>query len=108
MKRLAHRCCLAIALVAFMAPLGVNAATFRHPGILNNKEELDFIRDRVQAGAEPWKSAFAKLSKSRYASLDYTPKPRAVVEARPYSRPDIGAVDLTAACSIFYRHLLQP
>ena len=54
---------------------------------------MDFIRDRVQAGAEPWKRAFNKMSNSRYASLTYTARPRAVVEAGPYSRPDIGAGD---------------
>jgi hypothetical protein len=75
---------LTIVMIAFAFPLCAQAAPFHHPGILNNQEEMDFIRDRVQAGAEPWKSAFNKMSSSRYASLTYTPKPRAVVEAGPY------------------------
>jgi Alginate lyase len=105
MKRFAS-CCLATLLIAFAWPPCANAEPFRHPGILNNQAELDFIRDRVQAGAEPWKSAFNKLTNSRYASLAYTPRPRAVVEAGPYSRPDLGAGDEKSDAIAAYTHAL--
>lgn len=106
MERLTNCCCLAIALLAFAEPLFASEVTFHHPGILNNQEELDFIRDRVQAGAEPWKSAFTRLTESRYASLAYTPRPRVVVEAGPHSRPDIGAGDEKSDAIAAYTHAL--
>jgi hypothetical protein len=106
MKRIASCCCFAILLFAILWPFCASAEPFRHPGILNNQAELDFIRDRVQAGAEPWKSAFNKLATSRYASLAYVPRPRAVVEAGPYSRPDIGAGDEKSDAIAAYTHAL--
>jgi hypothetical protein len=73
---------------------------------LNNQEELEFIRDRVQAGAEPWASAFTRMTNSRFASLSYSPTPHAVVEAGPYSVPDIGAGDEKNDAIAAYTHAL--
>ena len=106
MFRLINCCGLTFSMLVFALTLRAQAAPFHHPGILNNQEEMDFIRDRVQAGAEPWKSAFNKMSNSRYASLNYTPKPRAVVEAGPYSKPDIGAGDEKSDAIAAYTHAL--
>ena len=55
---------------------------FIHPGLLNSKAELDFIKAKIKAGAEPWKSAFNKMRSSNFGSLSWTPKPLAVVNAR--------------------------
>src|SRR5436190_2541890 len=106
MYRLINCCGLNFSMFVFALALRAQAAPFHHPGILNNQEEMEFIRDRVQSGAEPWKSAFNKMSNSRYASLNYTPKPRAVVEAGPYSRPDIGAGDEKSDAIAAYTHAL--
>ena len=107
MMRPANYRSLAIAMLACAWAASGIAAPFHHPGILNNQEELKFIRDQVQAGAEPWKTAFTRISRSRYASLEYKPKPRAVVEAGPYSRPDIGAGDEKRDCVAAYTHALM-
>jgi hypothetical protein len=64
---------------------------FHHPGVLVNRAQLDFIRDKVKAGAQPWLAAFND-SKSR-APLDYVPQPRAVVECGPYSMPNLGCAE---------------
>ena len=50
-------------------------ATFKHPGLLNSKEELQFIKQKIQAGVEPWKSAFDQMKAIKYASLTYKPHP---------------------------------
>ncbi|MCE0497559.1 MAG: hypothetical protein LV481_06405 [Methylacidiphilales bacterium] len=50
-------------------------ATFKHPGLLNNMEELQFIKQKIQAGEEPWKSAFDQMKETKYASLNYKPHP---------------------------------
>ena len=66
---------------------------FQHPGILLNRAQLDLIKQRVAAGAEPQQTAFAALLASPYAALDYAPSPRATVECGPYSKPDLGCKD---------------
>jgi len=69
------------------------AGSFAHPGVLLSRGQLDFIRGKVQAGAQPWKSAFDQLRGSQYASLSRTARPRATVECGSYSNPDNGCSD---------------
>ena len=68
-------------------------ATFTHPGVGVSVAQLDFVRAKVQAGAQPWTNAFNQAKSSTYASLSRTPKPRAVVECGPYSNPNLGCTD---------------
>ncbi|MBM7055324.1 alginate lyase family protein [Streptomyces durocortorensis] len=68
-------------------------ANFTHPGVLVSRPQLDFVRGRVQAGAQPWKSAYDQMMGSKYASLTRTAKPRAVVECGSYSNPNNGCTD---------------
>lgn len=76
------------------APSAVQApATFTHPGVGVSRPQLDFVRAKVQAGAQPWTNAFNQAKSSTYASLSRTPKARAVVECGSYSNPDIGCRD---------------
>ncbi|MEV5960221.1 alginate lyase family protein [Kribbella sp. NPDC051952] len=75
-------------------PSAVNApAAFTHPGVGSSQAQLDFVRAKVQAGAQPWTNAFNQAKNSAYASLSRTPKPRAVVECGPYSDPNLGCTD---------------
>lgn len=69
---------------------GSAGQSFLHPGILNNKAELDFIKSKINAGEEPWKSAFEKLKTSSYSSLDYKYQPFAIVECGSYNNPNFG------------------
>ncbi|MEV0992586.1 alginate lyase family protein [Streptomyces sp. NPDC049949] len=68
-------------------------AQFAHPGVLSSRAQLDFVRTKVLAGEEPWKSAFDAMLASPYASRSRAPKPRAVVECGSYSNPDNGCSD---------------
>ncbi|MFF3561013.1 alginate lyase family protein [Streptomyces sp. NPDC002574] len=68
-------------------------ATFTHPGVLVSQSQLDFVRGKVQAGAQPWKAAYDQMMASPYASQSRTPKPRAVVECGSYSNPNYGCTD---------------
>lgn len=68
-------------------------AAFTHPGVLVSRPQLDFVRAKVQAGAQPWKSAYDQMMASKYASLTRTAKPRAVVECGSYSDPNYGCTD---------------
>ncbi|MBG0828990.1 alginate lyase family protein [Planomonospora sp. ID67723] len=76
------------------APAGVAApSAFTHPGVLVGRGQLDFVRAKVRAGAQPWKKAYDTMLASPYASLSRTPKARAVVECGAYSNPNHGCVD---------------
>ncbi|MEI8407284.1 MULTISPECIES: alginate lyase family protein [unclassified Kribbella] len=68
-------------------------AVFTHPGVGVSRAQLDFVRAKVQAGAQPWTNAFNQAKSSSYASLSRTPKPRAVVECGSYSNPNYGCTD---------------
>ncbi|MFI8520449.1 alginate lyase family protein [Streptomyces sp. NPDC085481] len=68
-------------------------AAFTHPGVLVSASQLDFVRSRVQAGAQPWKGAYDQMMASSYASLTRTPKPRAIVECGSSSNPNNGCTD---------------
>lgn len=59
----------------------VKEFVFAHPGMLNSKAELDFIKAKIKAGAEPWKSAFNKMKSSSFGNTGWVPKPIEVVDA---------------------------
>lgn len=73
-----------------IAVTAVAPAAFSHPGVTVGRAQLDLIRSKVQAGAQPWKSAYDQMRNSQYASLSRTAKPRANVECGPYSKPNNG------------------
>ncbi|MFJ3580864.1 alginate lyase family protein [Streptomyces sp. NPDC090127] len=78
----------AVAAAAPAAP-----ATFTHPGVVVSRPQLDFVRAKVLAGAQPWKAAYDQMTTSPYASLTRAAKPRAVVECGSSSNPDNGCTD---------------
>ncbi len=78
---------------------------FRHPGILINGAQLALLRDRVRAGTQPQAAAFARMQQ-RYGALDWTPRPRPVVDCGPYSRPNNGCTDERDDAIAAYTHAL--
>ncbi|MGC5035001.1 alginate lyase family protein [Streptomyces sp. DT190] len=80
--------------------------TFVHPGVTVSKGQLDFARSKVTAGAQPWKGAFDQMMASRYADLNRTPKPRAIVECGSYSNPNYGCTDEREDAIAAYTHAL--
>jgi hypothetical protein len=65
-------------------------AVFRHPGVLVDKAQLDFVKAKIQAGAQPWTAAFQQAKASRFAAATYQPSAIATVVCGPYSNPDVG------------------
>ena len=65
-------------------------STFKHPGVLVDKAQLDFIKSKVASNAEPWKSAYNAMLSDPLASRTRTPSPIATIQCGPTSRPDIG------------------
>jgi hypothetical protein len=70
-----------------------SSAGFYHPGILVNRAQLDFVKAKIAAGVEPWKSAFEAARTSDLGSLDYIPHPWKTCECGPFSKPDLGCKD---------------
>ncbi|MGW1768294.1 alginate lyase family protein [Streptomyces sp. NPDC002073] len=79
-------------------------AAFAHPGVLNSRAQLDFVRTQVQAGRQPWKSAFDQMLGSKYGSLARTPRPRAIVECGSYSNPNNGCTEEREDAIAAYSH----
>ncbi|CAM5693854.1 hypothetical protein SPURM210S_07996 [Streptomyces purpurascens] len=74
-------------------PADAAPSSFVHPGVTVSKGQLDFTRSKVNSGAQPWKGAFDRMMASKYADLNRTPEPRAVVECGSYSNPNHGCTD---------------
>jgi hypothetical protein len=79
---------------------------FRHPGVLLNQKQLDFVRDKVLAGAEPWKAGYERARTSSFASLSWVPKARAIVECGSSSNPNFGCSDERDDALAAYTHAL--
>ncbi|QDT11442.1 alginate lyase family protein [Planctomycetes bacterium K23_9] len=58
---------------SFAQHASVERVPMVHPGIVMTAEQLDLMRDRINRGIEPQKSAFDVLKKDRRASKNYTP-----------------------------------
>src|SRR3954471_21503284 len=96
------RVCLSLLLITLVAghAFGADGATpskssagFYHPGVLVNRAQLELIKSKVAAGAEPWKTAFEAAKASNYGALNYTPHPWKTCECGPFSKPDLGCKD---------------
>lgn len=74
------------------APLKVNAQyapeKFVHPGINQTKADLDFMKEKVLAGEQPWKDAFEKVKAAD--PLNYVIKIEPHIIQGAYNVPDIG------------------
>lgn len=85
-------------------------ASFKHPGVLNSAESLNFVKAQVNAGAQPWTNAFNEMMASEYGATTRTPHPTATIvrtvqiqstmrdantrkQCGPTSTPNIGCTD---------------
>ena len=49
--------------------VSASALTFVHPGTLNSRAELDFIKGQISAGSQPWKGELEQIKNSHYAHM---------------------------------------
>jgi hypothetical protein len=82
------------------------AGAFRHPGVLLNAGQLAFVRDKIRAGAAPWKAAYDSMAASRWAALTWMPLARDIVECGSGSNPNLGCSDERADAEAAYAHAL--
>lgn len=99
--------CLLALIPPAPAPGGESPRPFVHPGMLQSRADLEFMKARVLAGEEPWKSAWDDLLRQRYSSLDFKPQPFARVVRGPYARPSIGGYEILASADAAHSHALQ-
>ncbi len=85
---------------------GTTMNGFRHPGILVDREQLDFVKAKIAASAAPWKAAFDAASANHYGSLTYTAAPVPNVGCGSYSNPDIGCTAEKSDAAAAYTHAL--
>jgi hypothetical protein len=78
-----------------------------HPGILQTRADLGFMKARIKAGEEPWKSAWDRLLAEPGASLDFQPKPFIHIIRGAYGAGQKGGAELTASTGAVNSHVLQ-
>ncbi|AWK14435.1 alginate lyase family protein [Candidatus Fukatsuia symbiotica] len=83
---------IAILLTTLVGKLAAQSF-FKHPGILVSIEQLDYVKQRITAGEEPWSSVFDVVKQDSLAKLDYQPDPWFAVNCGSYSRPNWGCSD---------------
>jgi hypothetical protein len=66
---------------------------FVHPGVLDSRASLDFVKAKVAAKQQPWLNAYNQMLGHNLLSQSRQPKPRATVECGSYSNPDYGCTD---------------
>lgn len=76
------------------------AQNFIHPGIDQAKADLEYMKEQVLQGEQPWRDAFDRLKEK--TNLDFEIVPFAHVLRGPYGRPNIGGNDLSSGSSLAY------
>lgn len=82
-------------------------AGFQHPGVLVNRAQLEVMKSRVASNTQPTRAAYDAMVASSFASLSYTPHPRAIVECGPSSNPNFGCSDERNDAIAAYTHALR-
>ncbi|MBE9599828.1 alginate lyase family protein [Pedobacter sp. MC2016-24] len=52
---------------------------FKHPGLVHSNEDFDYVRNKVNAQAQPWYIGYQTLLSSPRAQLNYTPSPVEII-----------------------------
>ncbi len=91
------------------AALKPNAAlrSIVHPGILQTRADLEFMKAKVKAGEEPWKSAWDRLQAEPNSSLDFKPAPFAHIIRGAYGAGQKGGAELSASAAAVDAHVIQ-
>ncbi len=82
------------------------STAFVHPGIAHTAANLDFVKEKIASGDQPWHNAFTKLQRSRHGRLTWKPDPRPHVQRGVRNNPNIGASDFINDGMAAYTHSL--
>ena len=78
-----------------------------HPGVLQTQTDLEFMKAKINAGEEPWKSAWQIWLDSPVASLGFTPKPFVHVIRGAYDAGEKGGHELQQSADAAENHVMQ-
>lgn len=78
-----------------------------HPGVLQTRADLEFMKAKIKAGEEPWKSSWDIWLSSPLASLDFKPKPFTHVIRGAYAAGEKGGRELVESTDAANNHVLQ-
>jgi hypothetical protein len=78
-----------------------------HPGILQTRADLEFMKAKIKAGEEPWKSSWALWLAGPIASLDFTPKPFAHIVRGAGGAGQQGGRELSESADAANNHAMQ-
>jgi parallel beta-helix repeat protein len=81
------------------------AQAFIHPGIDQSANDLALMKKKVQAGEEPYRSAFNRLKAA--SDTVFIATPHTHVLRGPYGKPNIGGDDLARSASMAYNYALM-
>lgn len=84
-----------------------DSGTLVHPGMLHTREALDFLKEKVGSGSEPWAGYFRELLASPEASVSWVPHPWKTINVGFYGHPDLGAGDFKRDGSAAYTLALR-
>lgn len=76
------------------------AQKFIHPGINQTSADLEYMREKVMKGEQPWKDAFERLKDATDPGFEV--KAFTHVMRGPYGRPNIGGNDLSKGADMAY------
>ncbi|MBD0365429.1 MAG: alginate lyase family protein [Flavisolibacter sp.] len=96
--------CIAMTLLSIFLCSTIPAQKFVHPGINQTAKDLEYMRQLVLKGEEPYKSAFERLKAA--ADTNFIAKPHTHVLRGPYGRPNIGGDDLSKSANMAYNYAL--
>lgn len=97
----------ALILALAAAPATAQQKPFVHPGMLQSRQDLEFMKAKVAAGEEPWKKAWDNLLAQPYSSLSFQAKPVAHIARGSFGRASSGDRELSASANAAYSHALQ-
>lgn len=81
--------------------------TIAHPGILQTRADLDFMKAKIHAGEDPWKSAWDRWLAEPVSSLDFKPQPCVHIVRGAYGAGQKGGAELSASAAAVSSHINQ-
>lgn len=80
---------------------------FVHPGIYQTGADLQFMKRKIEADEDPWKSAWDTLLARDISSLDFHPKPVTHIVRGSYGAGQHGNSEINASVDAAHSHVLQ-
>lgn len=85
---------------SFAQSQDLTGRSFTHPGMMQTRSDLTFLRTQIKTGTEPWTTAFKNML--QHIQLDSVPRPYTHISQGPYGKEDRGGRSLLKDASEAY------